>query len=190
MIEQTLALFKPDAVQRGIVGEILTRFERVGLKIVALKMLFATKEQLEEHYHKEDDWLIEKGKSIIKNKGYPANYDPKKAGTEIVNGLVNDMMLSPIVAMVLEGHNAIAVVRKLVGPTNVEQAMPGTIRGDYSHDTYGLANISDRPIITIIHASGDLNDAKKEIKIWFKSEEIHSYDRVDTKLHYRKGSID
>lgn len=163
MIEQTLVLFKPDAVQRGIIGEILSRFERVGLKIAALKMLFAKKEQLEEHYFKDDDWLIEKGKSIIKNKGYSEDYDPKKAGSEIVNGLVNDMMLSPIIAMVLEGHNAVAVVRKLVGPTNVEQALPGTIRGDYSHDTYNLANVSDRPIITIIHASGDLKDAKKKL---------------------------
>jgi nucleoside-diphosphate kinase len=152
-------------------------------------MLFATKEQLEDHYFKDDTWLIEKGKSIIKNKGYPENYDPKKAGKEIVTGLVNDMMLSPIIAMVLEGHNAVAVVRKLVGPTNVEQALPGTIRGDYSHDTYGLANVSDRPIITIIHASGDLTDAKKEVGIWFTKDEIHSYERTDTKLHYRKGSL-
>lgn len=189
MIEQTLLLFKPDAIQRGIVGEILSRFERVGLKIVAMKMLFATKEQLEEHYFKEDEWLIEKGKSIIKNKGYSENYDPKKAGREIVDGLVDDMMLSPIIAMVLEGHNAVAVVRKLVGPTNVEQALPGTIRGDYSHDTYALANVSDRPIITIIHASGDLKDAKKEIGIWFKPNELHTYERIDSKLHYRKGGL-
>jgi nucleoside-diphosphate kinase len=187
MMEQTLVLLKPDAVQRGIVGEILTRLERVGLKITAMKMLYATEEQLETHYAKDDKWLIEKGNLIIKNKGYPKNYDPKKAGREIIDGLKEDMMLSPIIAMVLEGHNAVNVVRKICGPTNVEEAPPGTIRGDYSHDTYALANVSDRPIITIIHASGDKKDADKEIKIWFNEQEIHKYDKVDTHLHYRKG---
>lgn len=187
MIEQTLVLLKPDAVQRNIVGEIITRFERVGLKIAAMKMIFATETQLEEQYAKDDQWLIEKGKLIIKNKGYPNNYDPKKAGREIVQGLIDDMRLSPVIAMVLEGHNAINVVRKICGPTNVEEALPGTIRGDYSHDTYALANISNRPIITIIHASGDKAEEKKEIKIWFKPEEIHSYEKLDALLHYRKG---
>jgi nucleoside-diphosphate kinase len=186
--EKTLVILKPDAVARGVMGEILSRFERVGLKIVAMKMLFASKEQLEEHYFKEDDWLIEKGKSIIKNKGYSEDYDPKTAGKEIVNGLVNDMRLLPVLAMVIEGHNVVKVVRKMAGPTNVEEAMPGTIRGDYSHDTYGLANVSDRPIITVIHASGNVEEANKEIGIWFKPEEVHTYDKTDTKLHYRNGS--
>ena len=185
--EQTLIILKPDAVARGIVGDIISRFERVGLKITAAKMLFASKEQLEEHYFKEDEWLIEKGKSIIKNKGYPEDYDPKKAGKEIVDGLVSDMMLYPVMAMVLEGHNAVSVVRKICGPTNVEEALPGTIRGDYSHDTYTLANVSNRPIITVIHASGTVEEAKKEVSIWFKPDEIHSYEKVDSKLHYRKG---
>lgn len=185
--ERTLVILKPDAVSRGLIGKILSRFERVGLKIAAMKMVFATKEQLQEHYFKEDDWLIEKGKGIIKNKGYPEDHDPKAAGQEIIDGLVQDMMLLPVVALVLEGHNAVNVVRKIVGPTNVEDAPPGTIRGDYSHDTYALANVSDRPIITIIHASGDLADAKKEINIWFTPEEIHKYAKADTQLHYRKG---
>ncbi len=189
MIERTLVVLKPDAVSRGIVGEIISRFEKVGLKIVAMKLLFASREQLEEHYYKDDEWLIEKGKGLIKNKGYPEDTDPKKAGREIVEGLVKDMMLLPVIAMVLEGHNAVNVVRKICGPTNVEEANPGTIRGDYSHDTYALANVSDRPILTIIHASGDLEDAKKEISIWFKPEEIHSYERADEKIHYRKGNL-
>ena len=189
MIDKTLVVLKPDAVTRGITGEILSRFEKVGLKIVAIKMLFATKEQLEEHYYKDDEWLIEKGKGMIKNKGYPEDHDPKKAGKEIIAGLVQDMMITPVIAMVLEGHNAVKVVKKLVGPTNIEDALPGTIRGDYSHDTYALANVSDRPILTIIHASGELEEAKKEIDIWFKPEEIHSYEKADEKIHYRKGNL-
>jgi len=187
--ERTLVILKPDVVARGIVGEILTRFEKVGLKIVAMKMIFAPEDKLQEHYFKDDQWLIEKGKGIIKNKGYPENYDPKIAGQEIVDGLVQDMMILPVIAMILEGHNAVNVVRKLVGPTNVEQALPGTIRGDYSHDTYALANVSDRPILTIIHASGDLADAEKEVKLWFAPEEIHGYERADAKIHYRKGNL-
>lgn len=189
MKEKTLVVLKPDCVARGIVGEIIARFEKVGLKIVATKMLFAKKEQLEEHYYKDDKWLVEKGRGMIKNKGYPENYDPKKAGQEIVDGLVKDMMILPVIAMVLEGHNAVNVVRKICGPTNVEEAQPGTIRGDYSHDTYSLANVSDRPILTIIHASGDLDDAKKEIDIWFRPEEILDYERPDDKIHYRKGEL-
>ncbi len=184
--EQTLVLLKPDAILRGLTGEIINRFERVGLKIAAIKMLQATEEQLSEHYYKDDEWLIEKGKKIIQNKNYSQDYDPKTAGQEIVNGLVKDMQLSPIIALVLEGHNAVNVVRKICGPTNVEEALPGTIRGDYSHDTFSLANVSDRPIITVIHASGDLEDAKKEIGIWFGPEEIHSYEKADSPIHYRK----
>ncbi len=187
--EQTLVLLKTDAISRGLVGEILSRFERVGLKIVAIKMLAATKEQLEEHYFKDDEWLIKKGKGIIQNKGYPKDYDPKIAGKEIVDGLVEDMRLLPIIAIAIEGHNAVEVVKKITGPTNIREAPPGTIRGDYSHDTYELANTLDRPIITIIHASGAKNEAEHEIKIWFKPEEIHSYEKSDTKLHYRKGSV-
>jgi nucleoside-diphosphate kinase len=188
MMEKTLILLKPDVVARGIVGEIITRFEKVGLKIVGMKMLAASKEQLEEHYFKDDEWLIRKGAGIIKNKGYPEDYDPKKAGKEIVDGLISDMMLYPIIAMAIEGHNAVEVVRKIAGPTNVEEAMPGTIRGDYSHDTYALANVSDRPIITIIHASGEKDEAIAELKIWFKDDEIHEYDRVESHLHYRKNN--
>ncbi len=186
MIEKTLVIIKPDAVQRGLVGEITHRFEKVGLKLAAMKMLFATKEQLEEHYYKDDEWLTKKGVGIIKNKNYPKDYDPKKAGREIVDALIDDMRLSPVIAMVVEGHNAVAVVKKITGPTNIEEALPGTIRGDYSHDTYGLANVSDRPIITILHASGEKDEAEKEIKIWFPENEIFDYEKMDAAWHYRK----
>ena len=112
MKERTLILFKPDAVQRGIVGEILSRFEKVGLKIIALKMLDAKEEQLARHYYKDDEWLIKKGEGIKKNKDYPKDYDAKKAGQEIIDGNISDLRISPIIAMVLEGHNAIKVVKK------------------------------------------------------------------------------
>lgn len=183
--ERSLVLLKPDAVGRGIMGDIISRFERVGLKIVGMKMIFATDKQLEEHYYKDDEWLIQKGRGIIKNKGYPADYDPKKAGREIVDGLLKDMKLLPIVAMAIEGHMAVKNVKRLVGPTNVQEALPGTIRGDYSHDSYDLANVYDRPIITVIHCSGEVHEAEKELKIWFKEDELHTYDKLDASMHYR-----
>lgn len=184
--EKTFVIFKPDALGRGIVGDILSRFEKVGLKVAALKMINATKEQLEKHYYKDEVWLKEKGIGIIKNKGYDIDYDPIKAGKEIVESLVDDMRILPVIVMVLEGHNAVAVTKKLVGPTNINEANPGTIRGDYSHDTYDLANVSNRPIITIVHCSGSQNEAKEEIKIWFTKDEILEYTKADESLHYRK----
>lgn len=186
MIEKTLVLFKPDAVQRGIVGDILSRFEKVGLKIIGLKMLDAGEEQLAKHYYKDEKWLVEKGKGMIKKKGYAEDYDPKKAGQEIVDGLMKDMRISPIIAMVLEGHNAVMTVKRLTGPTNIDEALPGTIRGDYSHDTFNLANISNRPNLTIIHATDNPTESEKEIEIWFDKNELHSYEKPEDKLHYRK----
>ena len=184
--ERSLVLLKPDAVCRGITGDIISRFERTGLKIVGMKMIFATDAQLEEHYFKDDEWLVRVGKGIIENKGYAKDHDPKAAGQEIVDSLVKDMKLSPIVAMAVEGVNAVRNVKRLVGPTDIQQAQPGTVRGDYSHDTYGLANVSDRPIITIAHCSGEVDEAQHELKIWFKDDELHTYDKVDSAMHYRK----
>jgi len=184
--EKTLILFKPDAVQRGLVGEILSRFEKVGLKIVGLKMLDAKEEQLAEHYFKDEEWKERVGKGLIKNKNLPENSDPIKLGQEIVDSLVKDMKLSPIIAMVLEGHNSIKTVRRLAGPTNIDEASPGTIRGDFAHDTLKLANRSNRPGITIIHATENPAEAEKEIGIWFNPSEIYSYTKPEEEVHYRK----
>jgi len=185
-IEQTLVLFKPDTLQRGIVGEILSRFEKVGLKIVGLKMLDARDEQLAKHYYKDEEWLIKKGKTMIEKKGYSADHDPKAAGQEIVDGLMKDMKITPIIALALEGHNAVMTVKRLAGPTNIDEAAPGTIRGDFSHDTFGLANISNRPNLTIIHATDNPAEAENELGIWFNPSEIHSYSKIDEKIHHRK----
>ncbi len=187
MKERTLVLLKPDIILRGITGEIIMRFEKAGLKITAMKMLIAERESLQKHYFKDDEWLAEKGEMRKKNKAYPQGSDPKEAGREIVNGLVNDMMISPIIAMILEGNNAVNTVRKLTGPTNIEDAAPGTIRGDYSHDTFSLSDELDRPLLTIIHASDSVETAETEISLWFTSDEIFEYTRCDENVHYRQG---
>lgn len=186
MCEQTLVLIKPDGILRGIVGEIIQRFERVGMKIVSIKMIQAPKETLEKHYFKDDEWCREKGELYKKKLGMPEDTDPVPIGKNIVNGLVDDMRVSPIIAMVLEGHNAVMTVKRLTGPTNIDIAAPGTIRGDFSHDTFGLANKSNRPNITIIHATDDPAESQKEIDFWFSPDEIHSYSKPEEKVHYRK----
>ncbi|VVB80066.1 Nucleoside diphosphate kinase [uncultured archaeon] len=184
--EKTLVLIKPDAVLRGLVGEIIQRFERVGMKISAIKMIKAPRKILEKHYYKDEKWLREKGELYKKKLNLPENTDPIPVGQSIVEGLIKDMQFSPIIAMVLEGHNAVHTVKRLNGPTNIDQAQPGTIRGDYSHDTFGLANKSNRPNITIIHATDNPAVAQNEIDFWFSPDEIHEYKKPEEDVHYRR----
>lgn len=183
--KRTLVLIKPDALLRGITGEIISRFEKVGMKIVALKMIQADRKILEKHYYKDEKWLKEKGENYKKKLGLDKKSDPIELGKEIVEGLIKDMQFSPIIAMTLEGHNAVHTVKRLTGPTNIDDAFPGTIRGDFSHDTFALANKSGRPNLTIIHATDNPNDAQKEIDFWFSPDEIHEYTKPEESIHYR-----
>ena len=183
--QQTLVLIKPDGVLRGIIGEILRRFERVGLKIVAIKMVQAQRDVLEKHYEKDEEWMKKTGERYKKKLNLPEDTDAIKLGKGIAEGLITDMQVSPIIAIILEGHNAVMTVKRLTGPTNIDEARPGTIRGDYSHDTFDLANRSNRPNITIIHATDDPEEAQKEIDFWFSPDEIHSYKKPEETIHYR-----
>jgi nucleoside-diphosphate kinase len=155
-IQRTLILFKPDAVQRGIVGEILTRFERVGLKIIATKMIFPNK----EHYYKHYESI---GKMV------------SRRGEKAFDMVLDFMTQGPVIAMVFEGVEAVDLVRKLVGGTEPKSAMPGTIRGDYSHMSFGYADEAGKGIPNLIHASGDPKEAAEEIAHWFKDHEIYDY---------------
>lgn len=157
MIEQTLVLLKPDAVQRGFVGEILTRFEKVGLKIVALKLVQSSEEHAKKHYTEEL---------------------AQRRGKEIRDYNINFLLEGPVMAIVLEGLHAIEIVRKIVGPTEPKAAPPGTIRGDYAHVSYAYANEKKVVVRNLIHASSDANDAKREIPVWFKQSEIVKYKTV------------
>ncbi len=152
-IEHTLVLVKPDGVYRGLVGEVIHRFERAGLKIVALKMVWIDKDFAKKHYS-----------THLSKSFYP--------------NLEKYITAGPVVAMVLEGVDAVEVVRKMVGPTEPEKAMPGTIRGDYCHVNLGYADQNKKSIYNIIHASGTVNEAKQEIMLWFDPPEIYSYKRV------------
>ncbi len=162
-IEQTLIIFKPHAIQRGVVGEILHRFERVGLKIVAVKMLTASEEHLHKHYE-------EIGKVI------------SRRGQKTFNVLLEMMREGPVVAMVLEGVEAVSLVRKLVGTTEPKSSPAGTIRGDYAHMSFAYADKKNTDVYNLIHASGDAEEAKKEIAHWFSEHEIYSYETVHEKF--------
>ena len=187
MKERTLVIFKPDVLARGIAGEIISRFERVGLKLVAMKMIMADPKIAKTHYQKDDEWLIKKGKNFIQNMKLNPNEDPKKYGQMICDSLSGDLCVYPIVAIILEGHKAVSLVKKMVGPTNPEEAPPGTIRGDYSQDSYLSANTLNRPVINLVHCTDDPKDAEKEIDLWFKKEEIITWKKPDEDINFRKG---
>jgi len=193
MLQRTVVLIKPDGVRRGIVGKVITRFEEVGLKIVALKMVWVGEDLVKKHYPSERvDWLKKIGeKTLDAYKEY--GMDPKeKLGTmdpleigKMVNAWNIDYLTSgPVVAMVLEGNHAISVVRKIVGFTHPNLAEAGTIRGQYSSDSTDLANEKKRATRNIVHASGNPEEAKYEEQLWFRKNEIHKYKRVDEEIFF------
>ena len=158
-MEQTLIVFKPDAVMRGVVGEIVTRFERVGLKIIGTKMLRPDYEHFFKHYE---------GIGTLKTR----------KGNEIFESTVASMQVGPVIAMVLEGVDAVDLVRKMVGPTEPKSAQPGTIRGDYAHVSFGHAAKTGGNVANIIHASADAKEAEAEIAHWFAESELFGYEAV------------
>ncbi len=180
--EQTLVLVKPDGLARGLIGEILARFERVGIKVVALKMLRPTRDLADRHYALTEEWMLgvfTKAKAKYEANGEIFPYsDHKIYGKTIKDGLVEFIASGPAVATVLQGEQVVSLVRKLVGATESASAAPGTIRGDFSLDTYALSNEQNRPIRNLIHASGTIEEAKNEIAIWFLPEEIHEHASV------------
>jgi nucleoside-diphosphate kinase len=158
-VERTLIVFKPDAVLRGFVGEILSRFERVGLKIVGVKMLRPDHGHLFQHYE---------GIGTLKTR----------KGEKIFNDQLASMQEGPVIAVVLEGVESVELVRKMVGATEPKSAQPGTIRGDYAHVTYGAAASVDRGVANVIHASAEPDEAAREIAHWFSETELFDYEAV------------
>jgi nucleoside-diphosphate kinase len=168
MLERTLIVLKPDAVQRGIVGEVITRFERAGLKIVGMKMVSPDDDHFRHHYETI-------GKMI------------SRRGEEVFSMTLDFMKSGPVVAVVLEGIEAAELVRKMVGATEPKSALPGTIRGDYAHMSYTHGDTQKVGIPNIIHASSDADEARLEIVHWFEDEELHKYESVHEKHTQPKG---
>ncbi len=190
--EQSLLLIKPDVLQRQIVGEILTRFERKGFKMIAMKMLNATEQQVGEHYENREDYLIEVGEKA--KKGAEArgedtsNWDSLERGKMIRQRNIQYLTCGPIVAIVLEGYGVISGVRKLLGSTSPASGDVGTIRDDYSLDTYQLADVVARSTRTMIHASDSVENAQRESAIWFNEKELcDNYETAVEKIFYDEG---
>lgn len=185
--EQSLVLLKTDAVQRSLVGEIIKRFEQRGLKIAALKMVFPTEQQLLDHYNKDDVWFEKKGKGIVedlKSQGREIEKEPIEYGKDIIRTVVRYMTESPVVAIVLEGVGAVAAVTRTVGTTEPATADIGTIRGDYTVDSFSHATLENRAVKNLVHQSESVEEAEREIKIWFSEEEIHGYATAQERIMY------
>lgn len=178
-------MVKPDGVKKGLVGEIIKRFEQRDLKIVALEMFQPTREEIDNHYPKDAAWikrLGEKTLSTYEKYQFDAMADfgttaPEEIGPEIRKWLVDYMLSAPLVKMVVEGTHAVDMVRKIAGPTMPYQADMGTLRGDYSNDSPAIANAEKRAVANIVHASETPEEAAHEIAHWFGKASIHSYKR-------------
>ncbi len=183
--ERTYVMVKPDGVVKGLIGEIIKRFEQRDLKIVALEMYKPTYEEIDNHYPKDPAWIARLGEKTLKTYkkyGYDpledfGTDDPAKIGPEIRKWLMDYMTSAPVVKMVVEGTHAVDMVRKIAGPTMPYLAEMGTIRGDYSNDSPAVANAEKRAIMNLIHASETPEEAAHEIEHWFGTSTIHNYKR-------------
>ena len=185
--DTSLVLIKPDGVQRSLVGDIINRFEKKGLKIKAMKMLVPSIEQCESHYNKDDEWFLKKGEGIVgdlKKDGLPIEKEAIEYGRDIIRTIVKYMTGGPVVAMVLEGHAAPDVVTNLVGGTEPNTADVGTIRGDYTIDSFYMATIDNRAVRNLIHCSEDTDEAERETKIWFDDAELMDYSTAQERILY------
>jgi len=186
--ERTLIIIKPDGIQRSLVGEVIHRYERVGLKLVGVKMLIPTEKQIEEHYTLDPNWRRVTGEKTIasyKKKGQePPSEDPLAITAVILKNLKKYMTSGPVLAMVWQGAHAVELVRKLAGGTEPLTSDVGTIRGDFVIDSYRLSDGDDRAVRNILHASGTVDEAEMEIKHWFNEEEIYKYRLVSEQILY------
>lgn len=185
--ERTFVILKPDSIQRSLIGEIIQRIERSGLKLIALKFARASEDQCWAHYNKDDAWFTEKGEKFVANlkaSGATIDKEPIEYGKDIVRALVKFMTSCPLVMMIWEGNQSVAIVKKLVGGTEPATSDVGTIRGDLTLDTYELSNRDNRAVRNLIHCSDKPEEAIREIDIWFKPEEIMSYRLIAEEILY------
>jgi nucleoside-diphosphate kinase len=186
--ERTLVIIKPDGIQRNLIGEIIGRYERLGLKLVGMKMTRPTIELIEKHYNLDPEWVISTGKKSIaaaEAQGRKALHsDPQKMGEHILRRLSRYVTAGPVIALVWEGLHVIPIVRKITGGTEPLTSDVGTIRGDFVLDSYEFSNAEDRAIRNLVHASSSVSDAEKEIDLWFKKDELINYRHIQDKILY------
>jgi len=185
--ERTFVIIKPDGVQRGLVGEIIKRYERTGLKLVGMRFGVADEKKFWEHYNKDDAWFLQKGTKILEDKkanNLPADKEPMEYGKDIIRQLVKFMTSGPVLMMVWEGNQAAAVIKKITGGTEPSTSDVGTIRGDLTVDSYNIAAVDDRAVRNLIHCSESAEEAKREIAIWFTDAEMTEYRLVGEQILY------
>jgi nucleoside-diphosphate kinase len=185
--ERTFVILKPDTVQRSLMGEVVRRFEQTGLKCTAMKMFVPDEERLIKHYNKSDEWFLKKGTNVINDlmsQGLPITKEPMEYGKDIIRTIVKYMTAGPVVAMVWEGNQAVAVVTKIVGTTEPSSSDVGTLRGDYTIDSYGHASFENRAVRNLIHCSDAVSEAEREIAIWFTEDDIMNYTTAQERIMY------
>jgi len=186
--EKTFVIIKPDGIQRSLIGEIIGRFERIGLKLVAIKMVIPSEEMAKKHYTLDPEWVRKTGERSILNynkKGLkPSSDDPLEIGNRILGTLIKYVTSGPVIAMVWQGAHAVGIVRKLVGGTEPLTSDVGTIRGDFVLDSYQMSDSDGRAIRNVIHASGSIEEAKKEVSLWFKTADIMQYKHIQDSILY------
>jgi nucleoside-diphosphate kinase len=186
--EKTLVIIKPDGVQRSMIGEVIKRLERIGLKLVAIDMMVPNEKQVRSHYLIDPDWKRKAGQKSIEayeKKGMIAPIsDAQEAGDRVLNNLVRYMTSGPVVAMVWQGAHSVQIVRKIIGGTEPLTSDVGTIRGDFVLDSYQMSDLDSRSVRNLIHASGTSEEAENEIKIWFAPEKIINYRLIQEQILY------
>jgi nucleoside-diphosphate kinase len=186
--EKTLVIIKPDGVQRSLIGEVIKRYEQCGLKLVGLKMVIPSRQLALKHYSVDPDWALKTGTKSIesyKAKGLtPPNNDPIELAEGVRKRLLDFISSGPVIPMIWQGMGAVAIVRKITGGTEPLTSVPGTIRGDYTIESYTASDQAGRAVRNIIHASGSVEEALTEIKLWFKPEEILDYRLVTEEILY------
>lgn len=185
--ERTLLILKPDAIQRALVGEIIHRIERTGLKFVAMKLVLPTREQVVAHYNKSDEWCERKGAGIIKDleaQGAQIEKTPIEYGREIIDNLVSYMTAGPVLLAVVEGAQAVPIITKLVGTTEPMTSDVGTIRGDLTVDSFAHATYQNRGVRNLAHQSESPEEAAREIPIWFSQDELLQYKTIQERILY------
>ena len=185
--ERSFVILKPDAIQRGLMGDIVGRFERAGLRGVHMEMKVLDEERLWKHYDKDNEWFEKKGSNIVQNLKDAGREIEKEAieyGKDIIRSLVAFMTAGPVVVMVLEGNSAVGVVKKLVGGTEPTTSDVGTIRGDLTLDSYNIASLDDRAVRNLIHCSDEPSEAEREIALWVDTSAIMKYRHVNEAILY------
>ncbi|HKM40712.1 MAG TPA: nucleoside-diphosphate kinase [Patescibacteria group bacterium] len=185
--ERSFVILKPDTVQRSLIGELISRLERTGLKMTAMKMILATEDQCWKHYNKNEEWFLSKGERVVENRqkaGLAIEKDAIEYGRDIIRALVNFMTCGPIIVMIFEGNQAIGIVKKIVGGTEPLSSDVGTIRGDFTLDSYELSNLDNRAVRNLIHCSDEAAEAEREISLWFSPEEIIKYRLISEQILY------